>query len=98
MCRAVSSVASRAASVAPTGSVAILRFVNFQSAAFEILAVQGLHCSGRIRVGHFHKAETSRAPRIAIGDQGNLFDGSMCRKQRTHTLFSCREGKVSNVE
>ena len=77
MCRAPSSVAARAASVAATGSFAILGLVNLESAAFKILAVQRLHRPGCIRIGHFHKAETARTPRIAIGDQGNLFDGPM---------------------
>src|SRR5215472_14600432 len=98
MCRAPNSVAPRTASVAPTGSLAILGLVNLKRAAFKILAVQRLHCAGCIRIGHFHKAETAWTSRIAIGDQGNLFDGSMRRKQCTHTLFSRREGKISNVK
>src|SRR5215472_1822007 len=93
-----SSVAARTAPVAPTGSLAILGLVDLESAAFKILAVQRLHCAGCIRIGHFHKAETARTPRIAIGDQGNLFDGPMRGEQCTHTLFSCRERKISNVK
>ena len=98
LCQAGSSVAARAASVAPTGSLAILGLVDLESAALKFLAVQRLHCARRIRIGHFHKAKTAWTPRIAIGDQGDLFDGSMRRKQRAHALFSCREGKVSNVK
>jgi hypothetical protein len=98
MCRALGSVAARAASVAPTGSLAILGLVNFKSAAFKILAVQRLHCAGCICIGHFHEAETAWTPRIAIGDQGDLFDGSVRGKQGTHTFFSCRERKISNVK
>jgi hypothetical protein len=71
------SIAARAASVTPTGSLAVLGLVNLKSAALEVLTVQRLYCAGCIRIRHFHKAETARAPRIAIGDQGNLFDSSM---------------------
>src|SRR5262249_21760019 len=92
------SVATRAAPRTSTGAIAILSLVDLEGAAFEVLAVQRLHGAGRIGVRHFHKAETARAPRVAIGDQRNLFNASMCREQSAHTLFSCRERKISHVE
>ena len=42
-------VASRAAPVTAAGPIAVLRFVDPQSAAFEVLAVQRLHCARCIR-------------------------------------------------
>src|SRR6516162_10910004 len=92
------SVASRAAPLPSTGSIALLSLVNPKRTAFEVLAVQCLHGAGSISVRHFDKAEAARAPRVAIGDQRNLFDASMRREQSAHTLLSCRERKVSDVE
>src|SRR5499427_6516859 len=93
------SVATRAApAAASTGSIALLRLVDRKRAPFEVLAVQRLHGAGSIGVRHFHKAEAARAPRVAIGDQRNLFDASMRCEQSAHTLLSCRERKISDVE
>src|SRR5215469_11759261 len=93
------SVATRAAPAAAcTGSIALLRLVDRKRAPFEVLAVQRLHGAGSIGVRHLHKAEPARAPRVAIGDQRNLFDASMRREQSAHTLLSCRERKISDVE
>src|SRR5215469_4985827 len=92
------SVASWAPPVTSTGSIALLSLVDPQRAAFEVLAVQRLHGAGSIGVRHFHKTETARAPRVAIGDQGDFLDASMRREQSAHTLLSCREGKISDVE
>src|SRR6516165_4337387 len=73
------SVAARAAPPAPsaTGSIAILRLVDLKSAAFEVLAVERLHCAGGIRIRHLHKAEPARPAGVAIDDQGDLLNGSM---------------------
>src|SRR5215831_4502917 len=99
MCRwSAGSVATRAAPAISTRPIAFLSLVDPKRAAFEVLAVQRLHGARCIRIRHFHKAETPRAPRVAIGDQGDFLDGSMGREQSAHTLFSCRERKISDVE
>jgi hypothetical protein len=54
------SVASRAAPVTSTGSIALLSLVDPKRAAFEVLAVQRLHGAGSIGVRHFHKTEAAR--------------------------------------
>jgi hypothetical protein len=92
------SVASLAAPVTSAGSIAILRLVDPQGAAFEVLTVQRLHGARCIRIRHFDKAETARTPRIAIGNQGDFLDGSMRREQSTHTFFSGGEGEISHVK
>jgi hypothetical protein len=93
-----SSVAARAAPRAPTGSIAILGLVDLQGAAFELLAVQRLHCPGCIRIRHFDEAKTARTPRVTIGDQRHLLDRSMCREQSAHAIFSGGKREISHVE
>ena len=68
------SVASRAAPASSSGSIAILGLVDLKRAAFEVLAVQRLQRPGCIRIRHFDEAETARPPRVAIGDQSDLFN------------------------
>jgi len=92
------SVAARAAPMPATGSIAILGLVDLKSAAFELLAVQRLHSPGCICIRHFDKAETARAPRVAIGDQRHLLDRSMRREQSAHAILSCGEGEISHVK
>jgi hypothetical protein len=86
----------RAATATSTGSIAILSLVDLKSATFELL--QRLHSARCIRIRDFYKAEAARAPRVAFGDQGDFLGGPMGREQSVHTLFGCRERKISDVE
>ena len=92
-----SSVAARTAPAA-TRSIAILGLVDLQGTAFKVFAVQRLHRARCIRVRHLDEAEPSWTPRITVSDQGDLLDSAVSREQCTHTLFGCREGKVSDVK
>ena len=62
------SVATRASPPTAAGPIALLSLAHPKGAAFEVLAVQRLHCARCIRVRHFHKAETARPSRVAIRD------------------------------
>src|SRR3954470_1659033 len=60
---AVSAAAATTAHTA-TATRTILRFVHLQRTAAEVLAVQSLHCLGRITAGHLDKPEATRTSRL----------------------------------
>src|ERR1700734_1269688 len=96
---AVTAAATTVATTTTTAAtaLAVLRLVHLQGTAVEVGAVQRLGGAGRIRIRHFHEAEAAGTIRLAIGDQRDLLDGSMLRKQGTHGLIGRGERKVANV-
>ena len=84
-----------------TGRIAFLShdavLMYCESAPFEVLAIQRLHCPRSIGVRHFHKAETAWATRVPIGNQGDLIDVSVRGEQSANALFSCRERKIPYI-
>lgn len=87
-------------SVAPRAATATavrlrLRLVDFQSAAFEILAVKGLHGARRIRVRHLDEAKTTGAARVAIVDERDGLDRAVRSEERTQRFFGRAEGKIA---
>jgi hypothetical protein len=91
------SKAARAATAA-AGARAILSLVDLERAAFEVGAIQSLHGTGCIGIGHLDETETARPTGVAIGDQGHFVDGAMRREQRAHRFFGCTERQIANVE
>jgi len=94
------SVATRATATvaaAAAGPLAVLRLVNLEGAAIEVLSVQRLHGAGCIGVRHFHETEAARTAGVAIRDQRDLLDRAVLREQGTYGLFGRREGEISNV-
>jgi 2-methylaconitate cis-trans-isomerase PrpF len=99
---ATAATATAAAAVATTTAATaagfVLRFIDFQRATAEVLAVEGLHGALRIGARHFHEAEAARLARVAIVHERDLFDGAVSGEQGTHGIFRGAEGEISNIE
>src|SRR5688500_8240456 len=89
-------VAAGSAVTATTG--ALLRFVDPERPAVEILPVQGLHRACSIRVRHFDKAKATCAAGIPIRDQRHFFDRAMRSEEGTNAVLGCAERKIADVE
>ena len=64
------SVAAAAAAIAPAaGARFVLRLIDFQGTAVEVRAVQRLHGTRSIGIGHLDEPETARPAGVAIGDE-----------------------------
>jgi len=90
------TAAAAATATATTRPLAVLRFIDLEGAAIEVGTIQRLYGTGRIGVRHLHEGKAARATRLAIGDYGDLLDGSMVGKKGTHGLISRGEGEVTN--
>jgi hypothetical protein len=90
--------AAAATTAAATAARTILRFVHLQRTAAEVLAVQSLHCLGRITAGHLDKPEATRTSRLAIIYQSDRLDGAMLGEQRAQRIFVRGERKISDIE
>ena len=66
----LASVAALPATIIATRALLVLSLVDSQRASIEIGAVERLHGTRSIRIRHLHEAETARAARFAIGNQG----------------------------
>ena len=55
------------------------------------------HGTGCVGIRHLYEAEAAWATGVAIGDQGDLLDGSMRGKQRANGLIGGGEGKISDI-
>src|SRR5688572_21488278 len=62
------STAPVAAATTTTTAGFVLRFVDLQRAAAEILAIERLHRFLRVGVRHFHEAEAARLTGVTIVD------------------------------
>ena len=94
----LSVAAWAAAALSATRALAILGLVDLECAAVEIGAIQCLHGTGCIGIGHLHEPEAARASRLTVRDQGDLLDGSVLGKQGAHTLIGSGEGQITNVK
>ena len=91
------SVAPRAAAAAPATSP-ILRLVDLELPAVEVLAIQSLHRARGVGIGHLDEAEATGTTGVAIGDEREPLDGSMRCEQGTQGVFRRAEGEISDVE
>ena len=89
---------SSATRTARRRALTILRFADLQRTTFEVGAVECLHRTRCIAVGHFDETEATRAAGIAIVDQCNLVDRAMRGEQRADSVFGGGKGKISNVK
>src|SRR5580658_2480618 len=80
--RAARTAATTAAATAATG--ALLCLVHLQHSPLDIVAIQGLHGTSRIRARHFNEAEPTGPAGIAIVDQRNRLDRTVLFEQSTH--------------
>ena len=92
------TAAVAATTAAAATALALLGLIDLERATIEVGAVQSLHGTRRIGVGHFHKPEPTGAPRLTIGDEGNLVDGSVLGEQGAHRVFGRAEREVANVQ
>src|SRR5688572_3662894 len=76
----------------------VLRFVDLECAAIEVLAVQRLHGARSIRAGHLDEAEAAGTAGIAIVDQRYLLHRAMSSEEIANGFFSDRERKVSDIK
>jgi len=93
---AARSAVATAATAAST--VTVMRFVDLQRAAVEVLAVEGLHRLGGVGIGHLDEAEAARAAGVTISDEGDFLDSAVRGKQGTHAVFGRGKGQISDVE
>jgi hypothetical protein len=94
----VASASTRPATVATAARpLPILRFADAKRSTLEVGAVQRLHGTGCVGIRHLYEAEAAWATGVAIGDQGDLLDGSMRGKQRANGLIGGGEGKISDI-
>src|SRR5687767_5027199 len=83
------------AAATTTRTAAILRLVDLERTAFEVLAVEGLHGARGVRIGHFDEAETTSLAGVAIGDEGEGLDRAVGREQGTPGVFGRTERQVA---
>jgi hypothetical protein len=93
----VASASTRPAPLATARPLPILRFADAKRSTLEVGAVQRLHGTGCVGIRHLYEAEAAWATGVAIGDQGDLLDGSMRGKQRANGLIGGGEGKISDI-
>src|SRR6266404_6297349 len=71
------------------------RFVDIQRSAVEFLAVQAGNGTVRIRRdAHLDKAETFRLTGIAVGNDIDALDSSVCLEHRSNRIFGRSEIEV----
>lgn len=80
----------------PAGAFPSLRFIDLERAALEVGAVEPLHGPSGVGIRHFNEAEATRAPRVAVSNEGYFLDGSMFGEQGAHGFIRRREWKISN--
>jgi hypothetical protein len=93
----VALASTRPAAVATGRPLPILRFADAKRSTLEVGAVQRLHGAGCVGIRHLYEAEAAWPTGVAIGDQGDLLDGSMRGKQRANGLIGGGEGKISDI-
>jgi hypothetical protein len=72
-------------------------FVDVQRSTIELPAVQLSDRAIRIRIGaHLDKSKTSCLAGIAIRNNTDTLDGSVCLEQRAYRIFGGTEAEVSN--
>jgi len=72
-------------------------FVDAQGTAAEVLTIQGLNGSLRLRRIHFHETETTRTPGIPVVDQLYGTYRTVCLEHVPDFFLSGSEGKVTHV-
>src|SRR5262250_2385482 len=92
----IQRLATASATTAASGTIVLLGFAHAQCATLELVAIEGLHCSGSIGSGHLHEAEATRSASVTIGNHFGGFDGSMLRKQGAQGVIRRVERKVAN--
>src|SRR5579872_4944862 len=84
--------------IATARSLAILCLVNFESPPLHFRAIQRLHGTRGIGVGHLDERETARTSSVTIRDQSNLLYRPMLGKQPTHGFFGSGKRKIADIK
>jgi hypothetical protein len=105
---AITSSAAAASSAAEatttTATAAFTRYhrpclVHRQRATLEVSAIESFDCFRALVIaGHFDKAESLTATRIAIGNYLRGIDRADLLKNRSQTVISCGKRKISHIE
>src|SRR5580698_8355893 len=81
---ALRAARTAAAATAAATAGALLCLVHLQHSPLDIVAIQGLHGTSRVRARHFNEAEPTGPTGVAIIDQRNRLDGTVLFEQSTH--------------
>src|SRR5690348_9763618 len=76
----------------------VLRFVDLERAAIEVLAVERFLRARGVRARHLDESEAAGTAGVAIGDQRNLLHRAVIREKGSNGIFGGRERQVSNIE
>jgi len=92
------AAAAAATATATAAAASVLRLVDSQVSAAEILAVECADSSIGCLVVHLDESKASGPAGLTIRKQTNLMNGAMRCEKIAHLIFSRTEGQVSDVD